>query len=63
MANNTGLQITPLSMAVAGALWLVLFSLMAWNLAKTVELAQAMSNLPAQVQDHENRIRALESRR
>lgn len=65
MANSTstGLQITPLFMALAGALWAVLFALMAWNLTKTVELAQTMNNLPSQVQDHEVRIRALENRR
>jgi hypothetical protein len=58
--SSTGLHITPLTMAVCGVLWAVLFSLMAWNLAATVEMAKAMNNLPAQVADHEQRIRALE---
>ena len=58
--RTDGLHITPLTMAVCGVLWGVLFALMAWNLAATVEMAKAMNNLPAQVADHEQRIRQLE---
>lgn len=58
--RQDGLHITPLTMAVCGVLWAVLFALMAWNLSATVEMAKAMNNLPQQVADHEQRIRALE---
>jgi hypothetical protein len=65
MSNNTstGLQITPLVMAICSALWLVLFALVAWNLSTTVELAKSMNNLPQTVQDHEQRIRVLEAKK
>ncbi len=59
-SNDNGLHITPLTMAVCGALWAVLFALMAWNLTTTVSLARTMNNLPEQVADHEQRLRALE---
>lgn len=59
-SSGDGLKITPLVMAICSALWLVLFSLMAWNLMTTVEMARAMNNIPAQVADHEQRIRDLE---
>jgi hypothetical protein len=58
--NDNGLHITPLTMAVCGVLWAVLFALMAWNLTTTVSMAKAMNNLPEQVRDHEDRLRALE---
>jgi len=62
MSNSasSGLHITPLTMAICGVLWAVLFSLMAWNLAATVDMAKAMNSLPQQVADHEQRIRDLE---
>jgi hypothetical protein len=59
-SSRNGLQITPLTMAVASVLWAVLFALMAWNLTTTVSMARAMNNIPEQVQDHEQRIRVLE---
>lgn len=61
ITNNNGLQITPLVMAVCGVLWTVLFALIAWNLNITFEMARSMNNLPAQVADHEQRIRTLEA--
>ncbi len=59
-SSTSGLQITPLVMAVCSVLWAVLFALMAWNLTTTVDMARAMNNLPNQVADHEQRIRTLE---
>lgn len=61
--NSNGMQITPLVMAICGALWLVMFSLVAWNLSTTVELAKSMNNLPQQVHDLEQRTRALEAKK
>lgn len=65
MSNNAsnGLHITPLTMAIASVLWMVLFALVAWNLSTTVELARSMNNLPTQVADHEQRLRTLEAKK
>lgn len=60
--SSTGLNITPLVMAVCGVLWTVLFALVAWNLSATVDMAKSMNSLPDQVRDHETRIRTLERR-
>jgi len=59
-ATNHGLQITPLSVLICGALWAIVVALLTWNLKTTVELAQTMNALPGQVADHEQRLRALE---
>lgn len=61
--NRRGTEITPLVMTICGALWAVLFSLIAWNLHETVEMAKTLNAVPAiqhEVDDHETRIRALE---
>ena len=54
MANqsSSGLQITPLVMAICSVLWAVLFALMAWNLTATVEMAKNMNSVPEQVKDN-----------
>lgn len=65
--NGEGIHITPVTMVVAGALWLVLFSLGAWNLVETVtngkangKAEQRLDSLDERVQDHEARIRTME---
>jgi hypothetical protein len=65
MANqpHDDMRITPLVMAVCTILWGVLFALMAWNLSTTVEMARSLNNIPGQVQDIEQRVRALEAKR
>lgn len=68
MSNDfrNGLQITPLVMAICSALWLVLFSLMAWNLHETVQMGRALSGVPTmqkELDDHEDRLRKLETRK
>lgn len=60
---NQGLHITPLTMAVVGALWLVLFALISWTLAEVVYIGKAMNSVPSQIADHEERIRKLEAER
>lgn len=64
--NEThGLQITPLVVAITGALWLVLFGLMAWTLAETVgngKSLERLADVKERVDDHEARIRVLEQK-
>jgi hypothetical protein len=61
--RTDGMKITPLVMTTCGALWAVLFALMAWTLLATVENGkqlQALLDMKADVADHEQRLRALE---
>lgn len=60
---ENGLHITPLTVIVCGALWAIVVALMTWNLTMTVELVRNTNGMPAQIADHEQRIRALEARR
>jgi len=60
---NRGLHITPLTLVVTGALWAIVVALVTWNLTMTVELVKNTNGMPAQIADHEQRIRALEARR
>jgi hypothetical protein len=58
--SSTGLHITPLTLVVTGALWAIVVALVTWNLTMTVELVKNTNGVPAQLADHEQRIRALE---
>lgn len=60
--RTDGLHITPLTLTVCGALWAVIVLLASWNLAMTVELIRRMDGVPAQIADHEQRLRTLEQR-
>lgn len=61
-STSTGLHITPLTLIVCGALWAVVVALVTWNLTMTVELVKNTNGMPAQIADHEQRIRVLERR-
>lgn len=61
--RSDGLHITPLTLVVCGALWAIVVALMTWNLTMTVELVKNTNGVPAQIADHEQRIRTLEAAR
>lgn len=62
-ARTDGFHITPLSLVVGGALWAIVVALVTWNLTMTVELVKNTNGVPAQIADHEQRLRVLEARR